>query len=105
MPTQQEPGTQLSYAAGYSLTSGTKNVLIGKDAGFQLSSANYNTFVGYEAGMNSNQSQTLVGYEAGKGNTNGYENTLLFVVKTTPILMVFLVDAGFAIHQVIIIHL
>jgi hypothetical protein len=70
--------TAVGYQAGYSNTTGTRNVHLGLGAGYTQTTASGNTFVGQNAGrLTTGQGNTFIGYEAGYSVTTGNNNTFI----------------------------
>ena len=67
--------TIIGKNAGTNITTGADNVMIGHYAGQSANGSN-NTFIGKQAGYNNTSSQnTFVGKESGYNSTSGYDNT------------------------------
>jgi hypothetical protein len=67
----------LGFNAGYSVTAGVYNVIIGARAGQELNES-ASTFIGYGAGQNTTGgSNTLLGYYAGNRLTTGTNNVFI----------------------------
>ena len=77
----------VGYAAGYSNTSGVKNINIGYYAGYSNTTSQNRTIVGYEAGYFSTGSyNTFLGYRVAygsSGNTTGERNVAIGDVALT----------------------